>query len=83
MKRLGVLACGLCALMASVFIPPRVVYSADKIKFPYSPIGWESLAWYVAQVAALVKTFTIPLYSQPSIKSLADLKGQKVGVSRP
>ena len=37
----------------------------------------------VIQVAALVKTFTIPLYSQPSIKTLADLKGQKVGVSRP
>ena len=136
MKRLGVLACGLCALMASIFFPARVANSADKIKFPYSPIGWESLAWYVAkeagyyekygfdvdlffqgasseviqgmlagevnlagiagpavitnvigggdviQVAALVKTFTIPLYSQPSIKTLADLKGQKVGVSR-
>ena len=36
----------------------------------------------VIQVAALVKTFTIPLYSQPSIKTLNDLKGQKVGVSR-
>ena len=110
--------------------------AADKVRLPYSPIGWESLAWYVAkdggyydkygidaeiffqgasseiiqamlagdaqlagiggpalvsnviaggdviQVAALVKTFTIPLYSQPSIKTLADLKGQKVGVSR-
>src|SRR5438093_12425966 len=36
----------------------------------------------VIQVAALAKTFTIPLYSQPSIKTLANLKGQKVGVSR-
>lgn len=36
----------------------------------------------VIQVAALVKTFTIPLYSLPSIKTLADLKGKKVGVSR-
>src|SRR5258706_13400281 len=36
----------------------------------------------VIQIAALVKTFTIPLYSQPSIKTLAALKGQKVGVSR-
>src|SRR5207245_3670078 len=35
----------------------------------------------VIQVAALVKTFTIPLYSQSSIKMLANLKGQKVGVS--
>jgi NitT/TauT family transport system substrate-binding protein len=110
--------------------------AADKVRLPYSPIGWESLAWYIGkdggyyekygidadiffqgasseiiqamlagdaqfagiggpaivsnviaggdviQVAALVKTFTIPLYAQPSIKSLADLKGQKVGVSR-
>src|SRR6185369_6693026 len=36
----------------------------------------------VIQVAALVKTFTIPIYSQPSIKTLTELKGQKVGVSR-
>src|SRR5438093_13171966 len=36
----------------------------------------------VIQVAALVKTFTIPLYWQPSIKTLANLKGQKVGVGR-
>jgi NitT/TauT family transport system substrate-binding protein len=136
MKRLGFLACGLCVLMASIFVPPRLVHPADKVKLPYSPIGWESLAWYVGkeggyyekygfdvdlffqgasseiiqvmlagevnlagmagpavianvigggdviQVAALVKSFTIPLYSQPSIKTLADLKGQKVGVSR-
>ncbi len=136
MKRLGFLAFGLCALMASIFFPARFVYSLEKIKLPYSPIGWESLAWYIAkeagyyekygfdvelffqgasseiiqamlagdvnlagiagpavianvisggdviQVAALVKTFTIPLYAQPSIKTLADLKGKKVGVSR-
>src|SRR3954469_5913059 len=103
------------------------VNAADKVRLPYSPIGWESFAWYVGkdggyyekygidaeiffqgasseiiqamlagdaqfagiggpaivsnviaggdvvQVAALVKTFTIPLYSQPSIKTLADL----------
>lgn len=122
----------LCAL-ASLPFPAN---AADKVRLPYSPIGWESLAWYVGkdggyyekygidadiffqgasseiiqamlagdaqlagiggpalvsnviaggdviQVAALVKTFTIPIYSQPSIKTLADLKGQKVGVSR-
>jgi NitT/TauT family transport system substrate-binding protein len=121
-----------CAL-ASLPFP---VGAADKVRLPYSPIGWESLAWYVGkdggyydkygidadiffqgasseiiqamlagdaqlagiggpaiisnviaggdviQIAALVKTFTIPIYAQPSIKSLADLKGQKVGVSR-
>ncbi|HEY2990164.1 MAG TPA: ABC transporter substrate-binding protein [Candidatus Binatia bacterium] len=136
MKRLVVMACGLCALMAGVFVQVSVVYAADKVKLPYSPIGWESLPWYVGkdggyyekygidaelffqgasseiiqamlagdaqfagiggpaivsnviaggdviQVAALVKTFTIPIYAQPSIKTLADLKGQKVGVSR-
>jgi ABC-type nitrate/sulfonate/bicarbonate transport system substrate-binding protein len=130
------MACGLCALMAGVFVQVSVVYAADKVKLPYSPIGWESLPWYVGkdggyyekygidaelffqgasseiiqamlagdaqfagiggpaivsnviaggdviQVAALVKTFTIPIYAQPSIKTLADLKGQKVGVSR-
>lgn len=111
-------------------------HAADKVRLPYSPIGWESLPWYVGkdggyydkygvdadiffqgasseiiqtmlagdaqfagiggpaiisnviaggdviQIAALVKTFTIPIYSQPSIKTLAELKGQKVGVSR-
>jgi len=108
----------------------------EKIRFPYSPIAWNSLPWWMAkeggffekygldvemnyegassvivqamlageanfaglagpavvsnvlsggdviQVAAVVKTFTIPMYSQPSIKEVAQLKGQKVGVSR-
>src|SRR5204863_1364516 len=112
------------------FSPRPSAQAADKVRLPYSPIGWESLAWYVAkdggyyekygieaeiffqgasseiiqamlagdaqlagiggpalvsnviaggdviQIAALVKTFTIPIYAQPSIKSLADLKGQ-------
>ena len=136
MKRLSIAGFGLLALVALVLISAPLVHSADKIKFPYSPIGWESLPWFVGneggyyekygldvemffqgasseiiqamlagdanfagsagpaiisnvigggdviQVAALVKTFTIPLYSQPSIKTLANLKGQKVGVSR-
>src|SRR5947199_4508774 len=108
----------------------------EKIRFPYSPIAWNSLPWWmvkearffekygldvemnfegassvivqamlageanfaglagpavvsnvvnggdVIQVAAVVKTFTIPMYSQPSINEVAQLKGQKVGVSR-
>ena len=108
----------------------------EKIRFPYSPIAWNSLPWWMAkeagffekygldvemnfegassvivqamlageasfaglagpavvsnvlnggdviQVAAVVKTFTIPMYSQASIKEVAQLKGQKVGVSR-
>jgi ABC-type nitrate/sulfonate/bicarbonate transport system substrate-binding protein len=108
----------------------------EKIRFPYSPIAWNSLPWWMAkeggffekyglevemsyegassvivqamlageasfaglagpavvsnvvnggdviQVAAVVKTFTIPMYSQASIKEVGQLKGQKVGVSR-
>ena len=110
--------------------------TSEKIRFPYSPIAWNSLPWWMAkeggffekygldvemnyegassvivqamlageasfaglagpavvsnvlnggdviQVAAVVKTFTIPMYSQASIKEVAQLKGQKVGVSR-
>ena len=136
MKRLGSRVSALVAFVTLVFFPVYSLHSADKINFPYSPVGWESLAWYAAkeaglydkygldvdlffqgasseliqsmlagesnlagiagpavisnvvaggdviQVAAMVKTFTIPLYSQPSIKTLADLKGKKVGVSR-
>ncbi len=136
MKQLGVICVGVAALVAAILFPAPVLHSADKIKLPYSPVGWESLAWFVGkeggyydkygldvdlffqgasseiiqamlagdanfagiagpaiisnvvgggdvvQAAALVKTFTIPLYSQPSIKTLADLKGKKVGVSR-
>jgi NitT/TauT family transport system substrate-binding protein len=135
-KRLSILTCGLLLTTTGIFFSIQPAFSLDKIKFPYSPIGWESLSWFVAkeagyyekygfdvdlffqgasseiiqamlaseanfaglagpavisnvigggdviQVAALVKTFTIPLYSQPSIKTLNDLKGGKVGVSR-
>jgi NitT/TauT family transport system substrate-binding protein len=108
----------------------------EKFKFPYSPLSWNSLPWWMAkeaghfenqgldvdllfegassvivqdmlageanfaglagpavvsnvisggdviQIAAVVKTFTIPMYSRSSIKELAQLKGQKVAVSR-
>lgn len=108
----------------------------DKIKYPYSPISWNSLPWWIAkdgghfekngldvdlfyegassaivqamlageanlaglagpaivsnvinggdviQIAAVVKTFTIPMFSAPNIKEVAQLKGQKVAVSR-
>lgn len=126
----------LAAALFSFLLLAVAANAADKVRLPYSPIGWESLAWYVGkdggyydkygidaeiffqgasseiiqamlagdaqfagiggpaivsnviaggdviQIAAMVKTFTIPIYSQPSIKTLADLKGQKVGVSR-
>jgi ABC-type nitrate/sulfonate/bicarbonate transport system substrate-binding protein len=108
----------------------------DKIKYPYSPISWNSLPWWMAkdaghfekngldvdlfyegassaivqamlageanfaglagpavisnvinggdviQIAAVVKTFTVPMYARSSIKEVAELKGQKVAVSR-
>lgn len=113
-----------------------VTYAADKVRFPYSPISWNSLPWWMAkdaghfekngldvdlfyegassvivqamlageanfaglagpavvsnvvsggdviQIAATVKTFTVPMYANPSIKEVAQLKGQKVAVSR-
>jgi len=36
----------------------------------------------VIQVAALVKSFSVPLYVQPSITQMAQLSGKKVGVTR-
>ncbi len=36
----------------------------------------------VIQIAATIKTFSVPMYAHPSIKDVAVLKGQKVGVSR-
>jgi ABC-type nitrate/sulfonate/bicarbonate transport system substrate-binding protein len=131
-------------LLGCLFLIPLVLLSGagvesatlEKIRFPYSPIAWNSLPWWMAkdggsferngldvdmyfegassvivqammageanfaglagpavvsnvanggdviQVAAVVKTFTIPMYSQASIKDVAQLKGQKLGVSR-
>jgi NitT/TauT family transport system substrate-binding protein len=120
------------ALNVSLAAPATI----EKIKFPYSPISWNSLPWWMAkdaghferngldvdllyegassaivqdmlageanfaglagpavvsniinggdviQIAAVVKTFTIPMYAASSIKELAQLKGQKVAVSR-
>ena len=36
----------------------------------------------VIQVAALVKSFSVPLYVQPSITQVAQLRGKRVGVTR-
>jgi ABC-type nitrate/sulfonate/bicarbonate transport system substrate-binding protein len=36
----------------------------------------------IIQVAAIVKTFTTPMFVQPSITQLAQLSGQKIAVSR-
>ena len=36
----------------------------------------------VIQVAALVKSFSVPLYVQPSINQVAQLSGKRVGVTR-
>src|SRR5438128_10708924 len=49
MKRLSIAGFGLLALVALVLLSAPLVHSADKIKFPYSPIGWESLPWFVGK----------------------------------
>ena len=36
----------------------------------------------VIQVAALVKSFSVPLYVQPSVTQIAQLSGKRVGVTR-
>ena len=129
----------ICAfIVALTFFPIQALEGAtvEKIRFPYSPMSWNSLPWWVAkeaghfdrngldvdlfyegassvivqtmlageanlaglagpsvvsnvlnggdviQIAATIKTFSIPMYAQPSIKDVAQLKGQKVGVSR-
>src|ERR1043166_729799 len=128
--------CLLCFALTASWLSQVVAATLEKIRFPYSPIAWNSLPWWMAkearffekygldvemnfegassvivqamlageanfaglagpavvsnvvngggviQVAAVVKTFTIPMYSQPSINEVAQLKGQKVGVSR-
>ena len=126
-----------CLILALIALNGARAGSApDKIKFPYSPISWNSLPWWMAkdaghferngldvdlfyegassaivqamlageanfaglagpsivsnvlgggdviQIAAVVKTFTVPMYAQASIKEVAQLKGQKVAVSR-
>jgi len=127
-----------CWLILTIGISSYVWPGAapDKVRFPYSPISWNSLPWWVAkdaghferngvdvdlfyegassvivqamlageanfgglagpaivsnvvsggdviQIAATVKTFTVPMYSAPNIKDVAQLKGQKVAVSR-
>jgi ABC-type nitrate/sulfonate/bicarbonate transport system substrate-binding protein len=127
-----------CLLTTIIGAPGMILAGAapDKIKFPYSPISWNSLPWWMAkdaghfernglevdlfyegassvivqamlageanfgglagpaivsnvisggdviQIAAIVKTFTVPMFSAPQIKEVAQLKGQKVAVSR-
>jgi ABC-type nitrate/sulfonate/bicarbonate transport system substrate-binding protein len=136
MRKAAAIACSLIWLTGFIAHQATAGSAPDKIKFPYSPMSWNSLPWWVAkdaghfdknsldvdlfyegassaivqamlageanfaglagpsvvtnvlaggdviQIAAIVKTFTIPMYSQPSIKEVAQLKGQKVAVSR-
>ena len=136
MRRLIGLATAVGLITLFTFGKAAAGAAADKIKFPYSPISWNSLPWWMAkdaghfdrngldvdlfyegassvivqtmlagdaqfagiagpaivsnvlsggdviQIAAVVKTFTIPMFSQPQIKEVAQLKGQKVAVSR-
>lgn len=136
MKRCGVIWWAFLTVFLLAQSTVSTAAPLEKIRFPYSPIGLESLPWWVAkdagyfekhgldvepiyegassaiiqdmlsgqanlagvagpaiignvlkggdviQVAALIKTFDIPMYAAPSIKELADLTGKKVGVSR-
>jgi len=131
------LCCIVSMILMLCFLAPAQGASApDKIRFPYSPISWNSLPWWMAkdggffekngldvdlfyegassaivqamlageanfaglagpsivsnvvnggdviQIAAVVKTFTIPMYARAAITEVAQLKGQKVAVSR-
>ena len=136
MRRVALRAVLVLVSMLCGAVSARAGSAPDKIRFPYSPISWNSLPWWMAkdggqferngldvdlfyegassaivqamlsgeanfaglagpaivsnvlgggdviQIAAVVKTFTIPMYAQPSIKEVAQLKGQKVAVSR-
>jgi ABC-type nitrate/sulfonate/bicarbonate transport system substrate-binding protein len=136
MRKSAAIACSLIWLTGFILHQASAGSAPDKIKFPYSPISWNSLPWWMAkdaghfekngldvdlfyegassaivqamlageanfaglagpsivsnvigggdviQIAAVVKTFTIPMYAQASIKEVAQLKGQKVAVSR-
>ena len=128
--------CGVfIVLIGSVLVDRSRAATPEKIRFPYSPIAWQSVPWWMAkesglyekygldveiffegassviaqtmlagetnfagiagpsivnnvlaggdiiQVAAVIKSFTTPMYSQSAIKERAQLKGQKVGVS--
>ena len=53
MKRHSLLGGVFLTFVASTCFPVHRVDSADKVKFPYSPVGWESLAWYAAKDARL------------------------------
>ena len=136
MRKSAVIACLVVALTISLSRAAGAAAAPVKIRFPYSPISWNSLPWWMAkdggffekngldvdlfyegassaivqamlpgeanfaglagpsivsnvvnggdviQIAAVVKTFTIPMYAQGSIKEVSQLKGQKVAVSR-
>jgi len=136
MRRQILIGCLLSLVVIFTFSQAHAGSAPDKIKFPYSPLSWNSLPWWMAkeaghfernglevdlfyegassaivqamlageanfaglagpavvsnvlaggdviQIAAVVKTFTVPMYSQPNITAVAQLKGQKVAVSR-
>lgn len=136
MRSIGILS-GILLLTVTLWSTNAAGGAAlEKIRFPYSPISWNSLPWWMAkdagffekngldvdlffegassvivqamlanqanlaglagpavvsnvlsggdiiQIAAVVKTFTIPMYAQPAIKEVGQLAGQKVAVSR-
>ena len=136
MRSIGILSGVLFLAFSICFKDPAAGAALEKIRFPYSPISWNSLPWWMAkdagyfekngldvdlffegassvivqamlanqaslaglagpavvsnvlsggdiiQIAAVVKTFTIPMYARPGINDVAQLVGQKVAVSR-
>ena len=136
MRSIGILSGVLFLAFNICFKDPAAGAALEKIRFPYSPISWNSLPWWMAkdagyfekngldvdlffegassvivqamlanqaslaglagpavvsnvlsggdiiQIAAVVKTFTIPMYARPGINDVAQLVGQKVAVSR-
>ncbi|HEY7167561.1 MAG TPA: hypothetical protein VIB79_23580 [Candidatus Binatia bacterium] len=49
MERLTIGQLSVLILAGFFFLSLSPVHSADKIKFPYSPVGWESLSWFVGK----------------------------------
>jgi NitT/TauT family transport system substrate-binding protein len=136
MLRLTFIACWLFLVSFIAVDRGQAGSAPDKIKYPYSPISWNSLPWWMAkdaghfekngldvelfyegassvivqamlageanfgglagpavvsnvinggdviQIAAIVKTFTVPMFAAPNVKEVTQLKGQKVAVSR-
>ena len=131
MRKSAAIACALIWLTGFISHQASAGSAPDKIKFPYSPMSWNSLPWWMAkeaghferngldvdllyegassvivqamlageanfaglagpsvvsnvisggdviQIAAVVKTFTVPMYSAPAIKEVGTIERTK------